>query len=1055
MAEDTRQEDTRNPAGAAEQPDPDQPPADGAEARTEDASPADEQEAEGCAPDPEPERAPFGPVPVPAGDVVEQEREAYAALLQAYDKKHPKEPIGKIRILLPPCVDHLTDPDAGNEDPANLRAALAAADAGFPVSPANPNRPDPRVPWDNFPMKAPLVGRRAWPMMTTWQAVVPDWLFKPGIHGGFHRASTNRAFVHYLWCVNAGALPMVVMPPGVAALDVDEPDEFPDGVLDALREAAGLIVRTPSGGEHLYFAAPRPKTVWGVQRGLFADKPNPDRPGERLHIGDWKPAVKGYLFAPGGKCEAGAYTAVKGSLSTDLQEIPKDLLAQVRPLFERSRKADRSTVASAGGERLSVDEHETAAPPKTAGGKKSRGVSLKRFKSYDIRNERLTPGELGDLPAGGRNNALNEGVFVDALLGVLSEAREQQWREAAHACGLGVAETESTIRSAKAGAEAKREQTPPEQDAQERYVRDIAGAGSHDGEPPGGGNGERAAKPPDSLVFTSQSEMADVFAGKHPRRDDFACSPAGGWFQWQDGIGWQDDARGKALTRLLMAFGTDHFAVPSTDEDGDVAYSYDPKYGGSASTAGGALKALSAMIERDGWDADRWMLGLPGCRAVNLKTGQVRALERDDLITMRAGAEPADDWRGGAWEEFIDFALPEGSHDVVRRLFGYALTGETNEEIAVLLYGTGNEGKSLFIDALGRAFGGYYHPTAAKNLVYAKQLAGQHTTWLASFERKRLIGADEFPRDSTWDAEMIKDWTSTNARKTARRMRQDEFTFENRAQLVILSNHLPRMVSRDEGMERRLVVLPFNKAEKEDIDPSLSRRIDTGQVLRWCLDGAREYWQAVEASGGRKGLPSSLPDDLPEWGAPVADMTRGYFAGADIISEFLNEDEEPGWSWPVGRPCRGSDVWRAFIDFCALNDARPGGRNRFFKTMRRAHRRHVRDHRDRILGACWTLICRPRDDGRPRPTAVPDPAPDPAPTDRGAEQAGQQEAPPTQEDAPRAPSAPLPTSGGIEPPSVAMPVNGAIRCSRCGMSFAALRPAIPICQTCDGAEQAG
>jgi len=108
----------------------------------------------------------------------------------------------------------------------------------------------------------------------------------------------------------------------------------------------------------------------------------------------------------------------------------------------------------------------------------------------------------------------------------------------------------------------------------------------------------------------------------------------------------------------------------------------------------------------DEWDADPWLLNTPG-GVVDLKTGRMRPHERADRMTKITTATPSGDCP--TWRQFID-EVTGGDKELesyLQRMVGYALTGSTQEHALFFLYGTGANGKSVFVNTLATILGDY------------------------------------------------------------------------------------------------------------------------------------------------------------------------------------------------------------------------------------------------------------------------------------------------------------------------------------------------------------
>ena len=181
------------------------------------------------------------------------------------------------------------------------------------------------------------------------------------------------------------------------------------------------------------------------------------------------------------------------------------------------------------------------------------------------------------------------------------------------------------------------------------------------------------------------------------------------------------------------------------------------------------------------------------------------------------------------------------------RLLGHALEGKVTAHILPILQGDGANGKSTLIDAIMYALGDYAdaadpdllrartfdaHPTGVADL-YGLRLALLHETdaghRLAEGTVKRLTGGD---------------------RLKARRMREDFWSFDPSHTFVMLTNHKPLVGGTDEGIWRRLRLVPFEvvipPAERdEDLGRKLAAEADA--VLAWLVAGYLD-WKEASAS---------------------------------------------------------------------------------------------------------------------------------------------------------------------------------------------------------------
>jgi hypothetical protein len=106
----------------------------------------------------------------------------------------------------------------------------------------------------------------------------------------------------------------------------------------------------------------------------------------------------------------------------------------------------------------------------------------------------------------------------------------------------------------------------------------------------------------------------------------------------------------------------------------------------------------------DLWDRDAWALNTPG-GLVDLRSGILVPHRPADCNTKIAAATP----RGECpiWEDFLA-TVTRGDPELqsyLRRVVGYCLTGITSEHALFFLYGTGANGKSVFVNTIAAILG--------------------------------------------------------------------------------------------------------------------------------------------------------------------------------------------------------------------------------------------------------------------------------------------------------------------------------------------------------------
>ena len=275
----------------------------------------------------------------------------------------------------------------------------------------------------------------------------------------------------------------------------------------------------------------------------------------------------------------------------------------------------------------------------------------------------------------------------------------------------------------------------------------------------------------------------------------------------------------------------------------------------------------------ESFDANPLLVGTPS-GVIDLATCAVRAHAREDRITKRIACDYDPAASAPTWERFIAeiFANDAELIRYVQTLSGYVLSGERGHHLLPVLYGSGANGKSTFLSTI-QALLGDYAGTAPAGLLISNG-ANDHPTGLASLKGRRLVIVSETGESGRLNESQVKLLTGGD-RITARLMRQDFFEFDPSHVLVLQTNHKPRVAGTDEGIWRRLKLIPFTVTiAPERRDPQLPAKLmaELPGILAFAMRG----WQLYQREGFRE----------PQ---AVRGATATYRADSDHVGAFLAE----------------------------------------------------------------------------------------------------------------------------------------------------------------------
>lgn len=229
------------------------------------------------------------------------------------------------------------------------------------------------------------------------------------------------------------------------------------------------------------------------------------------------------------------------------------------------------------------------------------------------------------------------------------------------------------------------------------------------------------------------------------------------------------------------------------------------------------------------------------------------------------------------WNKFLNEIFLNDTEIInfMQRVCGYCLTALTNEQCMFILYGSGGNGKSKFIETIAHIMGDYAKNCPSSTFIQ-KQNPGIPND-IARLKGARLVMANETNHNVTIDEELIKQLTG-NKVITARFLNREFFDFEPTFKIFLSTNHKPNIRGTDQGIWRKIHMIPFNlNIKEEDMDRQLGDKLilESSGILNWMIKGYYEYC--------RSGL------DVPE---KIRNATELYREEEDDLGQFIKDECE-------------------------------------------------------------------------------------------------------------------------------------------------------------------
>ncbi len=322
---------------------------------------------------------------------------------------------------------------------------------------------------------------------------------------------------------------------------------------------------------------------------------------------------------------------------------------------------------------------------------------------------------------------------------------------------------------------------------------------------------------------------------------------------------------------------------------------------GESASAHGANETLghiqrATYVPRDAFNPDGLLCLQNG--VLELNPLEVRPHEPEPRFTRQL---PVVFDPGATCPEFLQFLeeiLPDSEfRAIVQLLFGYCLKAGNWLQLAFLLWGGGNNGKSTLLRILAALLG----PDAvvARTL---QALSSDRFATASLFGRLANICPD-LPAAPVAYTGAFKALTGGDP-VTGERKYQHPFTFVNEAVLIFSANQRPPVDDPTVAFWRRWVILPFEVSFEGREDHRLLEKLTTpaelSGVLNWALEGLRKLLElgdfpTMESSEARK----------EEWKRQSDSL---YW----FVQECVVRDPD---SWVLKR-----DFFQVYAEFCEERD---------------------------------------------------------------------------------------------------------------------------------------
>lgn len=301
---------------------------------------------------------------------------------------------------------------------------------------------------------------------------------------------------------------------------------------------------------------------------------------------------------------------------------------------------------------------------------------------------------------------------------------------------------------------------------------------------------------------------------------------------------------------------------------------------------------------------------------VDLSNGILQDHDITKMFSQQSNVEYSDTTDCPTWISFLNqiFDSNQSVINYIQKAVGYSATGSTDEQVMFILFGSGRNGKSVFINTIAKILGTYAKSMNAQSIMVRGNDSGANSD-IARLEGARLVTSTEPNEGVRLDEGLVKQLTGGDT-VTARFLYGKEFEFNPQFKLWLATNHKPIIRGTDDGIWRRLMMVPFEVQIPQDkVDKKLDDKLwsEAVGILNWIVDGAIK-WQ-------KEGL------------NPPAEITKAskeYRDEMDVITLFVSECCEIGGEYqaPAG------ELFQKYKEWAKDNSEYSMSKQKFGKEMK-------------------------------------------------------------------------------------------------------------------------
>lgn len=331
---------------------------------------------------------------------------------------------------------------------------------------------------------------------------------------------------------------------------------------------------------------------------------------------------------------------------------------------------------------------------------------------------------------------------------------------------------------------------------------------------------------------------------------------------------------------------------------------------------------------------------------LDLREGKLLPGSPEHLLTKQVRANFNPKAKSALFKKILTDLVPSKELRLfLQKIFGYTLTGSTEEHKFFYFHGPPGAGKTTLLEAFAYLMGNYSESAEPSTFMLQNAGSAGPTEDIARLSAARMVVTHEVEENARWAEAKIAHLTGGD-KVTARFLHQNSFEFYPKFKLFFSANHKPRVTgSSNSGLWRRLIIVPIDRViPEEQRDPMLLRKLRQQEhldaMLAWAVEGA-QMWMDDYKAGRLMEVPQVVKDEVDEYRMESDHVLQ-------FISDSITKTDNHKDRFP--KP----DLYQVYRGWCDANGRRQyNTANKFSREMQVAGFEWKPAQYDNRVRDCW------------------------------------------------------------------------------------------------------